>query len=189
MQVSSSNTLLTSLWTCWQTSQPLLANDSNSMRFLDYLKKGYAKSKMQITTNMQWWMQTYNNIFAVGEDIDLWIVFLFELSPMKENVYLVPIGYLGGGYPARSPSPPFRNISRKIFSNSLPEKKLFRITPSEKKNPNAPLYTAENMENGGRVMCYTLQCHFNMSGVEWFCSFALSWSVIQWVHYKYARVR
>ncbi|GBM07473.1 hypothetical protein AVEN_208228-1 [Araneus ventricosus] len=94
----SSHEIIFNEATCSETSQgQFLVNERNKVRFIDLLKKFLQKTNVTVKqavedadvliveTSVSVRSQ-YDNIFVVGEDIDL-LVLLTGLDPMKENSY------------------------------------------------------------------------------------------------------
>ncbi|GBM57564.1 hypothetical protein AVEN_97672-1 [Araneus ventricosus] len=99
----SSHEIIFNEVTCPEISQEqFLANERNDMRFIDILKKFVLKAnvtvkqavgdaEVQIIETSVSVRSQYDNIFVVGENIDL-LALLTELSPMKENLYFRKCG-------------------------------------------------------------------------------------------------
>ncbi|GBL72265.1 hypothetical protein AVEN_115229-1 [Araneus ventricosus] len=99
----SSHKIIFNEATCPETSQEqFLANERNKVRFIDRLKKFLQKAKVTVKQAVEdadlLIVETavsvksqYDNIFVVGEGIDL-LVLLTGLAPMKENLYFRKCG-------------------------------------------------------------------------------------------------
>ncbi|GBM40533.1 hypothetical protein AVEN_76939-1 [Araneus ventricosus] len=99
----SSHEIIFNEATCPETSQEqFLANERNKVRFIDLLKKFLQKANVTVKQAVEdadvLIVETavsvksqYDNIFVVGEGIDL-LVLLTGLAPMKENLYFRKCG-------------------------------------------------------------------------------------------------
>ncbi|GBL91465.1 hypothetical protein AVEN_136948-1 [Araneus ventricosus] len=99
----SSHEIIFNEATCPETSQEqFLANERNKVRFIDLLKKFLQKANVTVKQAVKdadvLIVETavsvksqYDNIFVVGEGIDL-LVLLTGLAPMKENLYFRKCG-------------------------------------------------------------------------------------------------
>ncbi|GBM55398.1 hypothetical protein AVEN_98748-1 [Araneus ventricosus] len=99
----SSHEIIFNEVTCPETSQEqFLANERNKVRFIDLLKKFLQKANVTVKQAVEdadlLIVETavsvksqYDNIFVVGEGIDL-SVLLTGLAPMKENLYFRKCG-------------------------------------------------------------------------------------------------